>query len=156
MTDRVRHFEDFVVGSVERFGAYRVTREEVLDFAHRYDPSPQHVDDEAAAANPLFGCISASGAHSVAMLTRMLVDHWRAQGEAGMGSPGFSVRFLKPVYPGDVLSCAFEVTDCVPSRSRPQFGAVRFRVTMANQRGEEVVSLDGSSLNPRREYPAAS
>lgn len=150
----MRHFEDYRIGTVERFGAYQVTREEVMDFAARFDPSPHHLDDAAAATNPLFGRISASGTHTIAMMTRMLVDHWQQSGQEGMGAPGFSVQFLKPVYPGDTLHCTFEVVDCIPSRSRPQFGAVHFRVAVSNQSGEEVLALTGSSLHWRRESEA--
>ena len=32
--------EDVAVGDVTRFGEYRVTRDEVVAFAERYDPSP--------------------------------------------------------------------------------------------------------------------
>lgn len=145
-----RAFEDYRVGDVQTFGRYAVTREEVLEFARRFDPSPHHLDDHAAAANPMFGRISASGAHSIAMLTRMMVDHWDASGQRGMGSPGFSVRFLKPVFPGDVLSCELLVTDCVPSRSRPQVGAVHFIVTLRREDGTAVLELSGTSFHARR------
>lgn len=148
-------FEDFEVGAVERFGTYKVTREEVIEFAARYDPSPQHVDDGAAKANPLFGRISASGVHTIAMMTRMLVDHWRERGQEGIGSRGFSAEFLKPVFPGDTLRCRLEITDRVPSRSRPQLGAVHFRVTVTNQDEVDVLTLSGSSLHRRRTFSEA-
>ena len=145
-----RPFEDYRVGQVETFGRYEVTLEDVVEFARRFDPSPHHLDDAAAAANPMFGRISASGAHSIAMLTRMMVDHWDATGQQGMGSPGFSVRFLKPVYPGDILSCALAITNCSPSLSRPRFGAVHFTVTMTRQDGTAVLELSGTSFHERR------
>jgi acyl dehydratase len=49
----MRYFEDYEEGRIERFGAYRVRREEVIEFASRYDPQPFHLDDAAAAANPI-------------------------------------------------------------------------------------------------------
>lgn len=150
----MRTFDDFVVGDIQAFGAYAVTRDEVLAFAHKYDPSPQHIDDAGAAANPLFGRICASGAHTIAMVTRMMVDHWSATGEQGMGSPGFSVRFVKPVFPGDTLYCRLEIIGLKASESRPRFGAVHFKITASNQRGAAVLELTGSSLHERRDYAA--
>jgi acyl dehydratase len=44
-----------------------VTREEVIEFATRYDPQPYRLDDAAAAANPLLGRLGASGVHTMAM-----------------------------------------------------------------------------------------
>ena len=46
---RMDHFEDLIVGQKARFGRYEVTREEVRDFARKYDPQPFHLSDEAAA-----------------------------------------------------------------------------------------------------------
>lgn len=45
----MRHYEDIVVGSKSSFGNYEVTREEVIEFARKFDPQPFHLDDEAAA-----------------------------------------------------------------------------------------------------------
>jgi acyl dehydratase len=41
------YFEDLVVGEENLFGHYDVTREEVLEFARKYDPQPFHLSDEA-------------------------------------------------------------------------------------------------------------
>ena len=138
---------EFSVGMVERFGSHRVTREEVIEFASRYDPSSHHTNDEAAAANPIFGKLCASGAHTIAMTTRMLVDYWRERGHTGMGSRGFAVQFLRPVFPGDLLSCQFEATDLKKSQSRPTMATMYFRISVFNQAGENVMLLDGSSFH---------
>ena len=53
-------WEDFAVGSVRTFGAYQVTRDEVLAFARSYDPQPFHLDEAAGKAS-LFGGLCASG-----------------------------------------------------------------------------------------------
>jgi acyl dehydratase len=58
---------------VREFGRYEVTREEVLEFAGRFDPQPFHLDD-AAAAQSLFGRLAASGWHTAAMAMRMMCD----------------------------------------------------------------------------------
>ena len=42
-------FEDMLPGRIDRYGAKRVTRDEVIDFAGKYDPQPFHLDDAAAA-----------------------------------------------------------------------------------------------------------
>ena len=59
------YYEDIEIGTVQSFGAYRVTREEVIEFASKYDPQPFHLDDEAAAKTH-FGKLSASGWHTTA------------------------------------------------------------------------------------------
>ena len=65
MSDDLKYFEDLVVGTKASFGRYEVTREEVVEFASKYDPQPFHLSDEAAAQT-YFGRLSASGWHTAA------------------------------------------------------------------------------------------
>src|SRR3954451_3410882 len=105
------YFEDIEIGRETHFGSYEVTREEVLDFARKYDPQPFHLSDEAAATT-FFGRLSASGWHTCAMTMSMVVANLEANNQAGLGSPGIDeLRWLKPVYPGDTLRCETEVIE---------------------------------------------
>ena len=137
----MQYFEDIEVGRKARFGHYEVTREEVIAFAERYDPQPFHLSDEAAAQTH-FGRLSASGWHTCAMTMAMVVENLKAHGQAGLGSPGIDeLRWLKPVYPGDTLTCETEVIDKRASRSRPEMGSYRSRMTVLNQHGEPVMTF---------------
>lgn len=145
------YFEDQFVGQIERFGDYRVTREEVIEFASKYDPQPFHLDDEAAAANPIFGRISASGWHTSSMTMRMLVDYVAGQGSHTLGSPGVeNLRWLMPVFPGDTLNCQREVLETRTSSSKPDIGIVKTRTTTFNQHGHPVLTMEGSHFQKRR------
>lgn len=136
---RMRFFEDIEPGATGRFGSYTVTREEVIDFARKFDPQPFHLSDEAAAQTH-FGRLAASGWHSCAMAMAMLVEEFTAKGHQGLGSPGIDeLRFLKPVYPGDVLHVESEVLEKTRSRSRPDMGSYRSRVELVNQDGVVIV-----------------
>jgi len=137
----MKYFEDIEAGVVARFGSYHVKREEVIDFASRYDPQPFHLSDEGAAGT-YFGRLSASGWHSCAMTMAMLVEHLKANEQAGLGSPGVDeLRWLKPVYPGDTLRCELEVIDKRQSQSRPDMGSYRNRITVLNQHDEPVMTM---------------
>ena len=104
----MQFYEDIAIGHKQAFGRYEVTREEVIDFASKYDPQPFHLDDEAAAQTH-FGRISASGWHTCAMTMSMLVENLTKHKQAGLGSPGVDqLRWKKPVYPGDTLRCESE------------------------------------------------
>ncbi len=146
------YFDDLEVGTVESFGRYEVTREEVLDFAGRYDPQPFHLSDEAAA-NSIFGRVAASGWQTAAITMRMIVDHWKASGldEASLGGIGMDeLRWLKPVYPGDILSVETELLEKTPSRSKPDRGVVRVRWKTLNQHGEPVMTQISIGMMRRR------
>lgn len=146
------YFDDLEVGTIERFGHYEVTREEVLDFASRYDPQPFHLSDEAAA-HTLFGRLAASGWHTAAMTMRMVVDHWQATGldKASLGGIGMDeLRWLKPVYPGDTLCVEAELLTKTPSRSKPDRGVTHVRWTTLNQHGEPVMTQLSIGMLQRR------
>ena len=142
----MRYFEDIEVGEQQSFGSYAVTREEVVDFASRYDPQPFHLSDEAAAQTH-FGRLAASGWHSCAMAMSMIVENFKVAEHAGLGSPGIDeLRFHKPVYPGDTLWVESEVLEKTPSRSRPEMGSYRTRLKLLNQHDEVVVSFIAINL----------
>ena len=140
------YFEDIVVGTKTKFGSYTVTREEVIEFAKKYDPQPFHLSDEAAAKTH-FGRLAASGWHTTAMTMAMVVENLLNTEQAGLGSPGIDeLRWLKPVYPGDTLRCETEVLDKRPSASRPEMGSYRSQMEVFNQHGEAVMCFTSIGL----------
>jgi acyl dehydratase len=144
------YFEDIEPGMKSAFGHYEVTREEVIEFASKYDPQPFHLDDDAAAQT-YFGKLSASGWHTGSMAMRMLVDNMDTNKQASLGSPGIDeLRWLRPVYPGDVLRCETEIVDKTPSRSRPEMGSFRSNLTVFNQNDEAVMTMKSIGLIRRR------
>ena len=146
----MQYFEDIAVGATSRFGAYAVTREEVVAFAQKYDPQPFHLSDEAAAQTH-FGRLSASGWHTCAMTMAMLVENLSKNRQAGLGSPGVDeLRWQKPVYPGDRLTVKGTIVEKTPSRSKPQIGSFRTETIVENQHGEPVMRFTSIVLMRRR------
>ncbi len=142
----MQYLEDIKVGDKASYGNYHVTREEVLDFASKYDPQPFHLDDDAAAKTH-FGKISASGWHTAAMTMAMLVENLKKHKQAGLGSPGLDeLRWLKPVYPGDTLRVESEITEVRPSRSRPEMGSIHSTITVFNQDNVPVMTMKSIGL----------
>lgn len=140
------YFEDLQVGQFQSFGRYEVTRDEVTEFASQYDPQPFHLDDEAAAQTH-FGKLSASGWHTCAMTMRMLVDNMSDVRQAGLGSPGIdNLRWIKPVYPGDVLRVETELLEKRRSKSKPDLGLFKSRSRTINQHDEVVMEMVSNGL----------
>ncbi|MGH8991947.1 MAG: MaoC family dehydratase [Acidimicrobiia bacterium] len=144
------HFEDLTPGQVFELGTFPpVTEDDIIAFARQWDPQPFHVDPEAAKAT-MWGGVIASGWHSVAIAMRLAVDGVLSRA-ASQGSPGVdNVRFWRPVRPGDVLTGRYTVLETEPSTSRPRMGKVRARTELVNQRGETVMSLEGTGFYDRR------
>lgn len=146
----MKYYEDFTVGETSEFGAYKVTREEVLDFAGKYDPQPFHLDDEAAAKT-FFGKISASGWHTCGMTMRMMVDQMSVTQAASEGSPGVDkIRWKRPVYPGDTLHMRAHVTGKDEMASKPHLGLVHNSYDVLNQDDVIVMTFDATGIMRRR------
>jgi len=143
-------FENFKIGQKENFGAYEVTEEEIIEFASKYDPQFFHLD-HAAAKQSLFGGLCASGWHTCAMTMSMMVTNMDLNGRS-LGSPGIdSLRWLRPVFPGDVLSVQMEVLDTIPSKSRPNIGVVVSKVSVSNHKEVVVMEFTSKGIFSRSE-----
>ncbi|PNQ74088.1 acyl dehydratase [Erythrobacter sp. SAORIC-644] len=147
----MQFYEDLALGQKQAFGRYEVTREEVIEFALKYDPQPFHLDDDAAAATH-FGRLSASGWHTCAMTMAMLVENLKANRQAGLGSPGIDqLRWKKPVFPGDTLRCESVVIEKRRSGSRPEMGIFKSSLTVFNQNDEPVLEMVSNGLISTRD-----
>jgi acyl dehydratase len=144
------YWEDLVVGEEQLFGSVEVSREEVIEFAQRYDPQPFHLSDEAAARTH-FGRIAASGWHTCAMTMGVIARRVVQDEQAGLGSPGIDeLRWLRPVYPGDTLKVSGTIIEKTPSRSKPEIGSFRTATRVTNQDGADVLTFTSIVLMRRR------
>jgi acyl dehydratase len=145
----MRYFEDINAGDVVELGTYEITREEILEFARKYDPQPFHVDEQAARDSP-FGGLVASGWHTAAIFMRLFVERILS-GSASMGSPGVEgIRWTAPVRPGDVLTGRVRVVETSPSQTRPDRGTVVTESEVLNQDGEVVMTVRARGFFRRR------
>lgn len=143
--------EDLASGRTFRFGDYPVTREEVIEFATRYDPQPYHLDDAAAAANPIFGRLCASGMHTLSMAHRLQMSGFGEVGLHPLAGLGMDeMRVLSPVYPGDTLYIEVEFTELRPSQSRPDRGLASYLTTVRNQDEKAVLTYRSTLFLGRR------
>lgn len=147
----MRFFEDFEVGEVRRVGSYRVSREEIIDFARRFDPQPFHVDEDAARES-IFGGLTGSSCHTYALVGLIYA---RGGGEtalvANLGAE--DLRFPTPLRPDDNISLASECLARRPSRSRPGIGIVTTLSRLTNQRQETVMEMKSTFMVRLRQAP---
>jgi len=147
------YWEDLEPGSVRELGSVTPTAREIREFASKFDPQPFHLDEEAGRRS-VFGALCASGWHTCSMAMRLTVDNFLNE-SSSMGSPGLeNIRWLKPVYPGDTLKLTHRVIESRPLNSKPDIGLVRAIWEMHNQRGEQVLHMEGYGMF-RRRTPAA-
>lgn len=148
--------EDMAPGQTFRFGTYLVDRDEVIDFARRYDPQPFHIDD-AAAEKSIFGRLCASGVHTMAMAQRLQMGGFGEIGLqvlAGLGMDEF--RLPRAVFPGDVLHMDVEIKEVRPLRSKADRGVLKYVTSVANDKDEVVLTYLSTMIMARRPTPDQS
>jgi acyl dehydratase len=134
-----RYFDEWNLGDRFVTGSAAITREEALEFAQRYDPQPFHLDDAAGAAS-VFGGLAASGWMTGAVTMRLIVDSGVMRGPGILGAGIDDLRWLAPVYPGDVLRVEGEVIGLSPNPNGKRLGRMRVRLVTINQDGTPVMT----------------
>jgi acyl dehydratase len=138
-------FAEFHTGQIIEAGPYVVDEAELLGFAKTYDPQWFHTNPEAAAAGP-FGGLIASGWHTCGIAMRLVADKC-LKGSESFASPGLAyVKWPNPVRPGDSLNVCVTVLDVRTSAKNPMLGILRWRWQLYNQKHNEVLDVEATSL----------
>jgi acyl dehydratase len=148
----VRYLEDLSEGETGEYGPHVVSEEEILAFAQQWDPQWFHTDP-AAAKESIYGGLIASGIHTLAVMSRLLVQGW-AGALANLGSPGLDeVELLRPVRPGDALWLRLRVRELRASVTRPDRGILRLGIVLFDGHGAEVLRTGTTLMVKRRATP---
>ncbi|MXP15512.1 MaoC family dehydratase [Altererythrobacter confluentis] len=141
-----RYFDQWQSGDrIEHEIRRTVTETDNLLFSTMtHNPQPLHLDAEAAKASE-FGQILVNGTFTFALMVGLSV------GDTTLGTLVANLGYDKvvmphPVFIGDTLHAASEVTELRASRSRPNAGIVTFTHELINQRGEVVCKCLRSAL----------
>lgn len=132
-----QYLDDFTVGQTFGSGRLEIDANAIKRFAADFDPQPFHLDD-AQARDTLFQGLAASGWHTAALTMRLLVDSAFRPSGGVIGAGVEALQWPAPVRPGDILEAESEVLEVRPSRSRPEQGMLKLRITTTNQDGKVV------------------
>ena len=144
-----RYFEDYAVGQKFGSGTTTMTAERIKAFAREFDPQPFHTDEEAAKKT-FFGGLVASGWHTASTSMRLFVESDITPVGGSIGAGGSDLSWPQPTRPGDVLRVESEVIDLRPSKSRPDIGIMKVKLTTYNQNNEVVQVAHPTMIVPRR------
>jgi oxepin-CoA hydrolase/3-oxo-5,6-dehydrosuberyl-CoA semialdehyde dehydrogenase len=121
-------------------GTRTVTLEDIEHFAKfTGDTFYAHMDEAAAKANPFFEGRVAHGYLIVSFAAGLFVDPAPGPVLANYGVD--SLRFMKPVNPGDTLQVTLTCKEINP-RETEDYGEVRWDCTVTNQDAEVVAQYD--------------
>jgi acyl dehydratase len=145
MKIKPKYFDDFRVGESFETEPNFVSKDEIIDFASKYDPQTFHLDEEAAKNGP-FGQLTSSGFMTLGKSFTQIFNTDVFNGSS-MGAWGLDeLRWTKPVYPGDTLKTKVEVLEKKLSSKNPIKGTVRLKQTVSNQNGDIVMTWISNSM----------
>ena len=128
------------IGDSVTAGPRPVTLEDIEHFAEfTGDTFYAHMDEEAAAANPLFGGRVAHGYLIVSWAAGLFVDPEPGPVLANYGVD--NLRFLTPVKPGEELTVTLTAKQISP-RGGAEHGEVRWDAVVVNTAGQSVATYD--------------
>jgi acyl dehydratase len=132
------YFEDLEEGTVFRGDECIADKNEMLDYARKNDPSPFHVDEEAARNSPYGGLIASAG-YTVTLWYRSAIPILASI--AFLGGFEWHIKLPLPVRPGDRLHTEVEIRNKKPS-SKPGRGYVTAFQRILNQDSQVVFTCE--------------
>ena len=130
-------WDDLAEGKKLQCRPFALGREEIIEFAKKYDPQLFHIDHTAAEASQ-FGGIIASSLHTLSACTRVIVDAL-AGVEIIIGLGILNVALPNAVRPDDILVVDAYWSDLRRSTSKPHQGLATVRFAARNQQGKTVL-----------------
>lgn len=146
-----KHFDDLHIGDTLFTAPRTVTEADVVNFAELSGDHFYAHMDEAAAARSLFGKRVAHGYFVLSAAAGLFVDPPEGPVLANYGLE--SLRFIKPVYPGDTIKVRITVKQKIAKQTPPDGvpqGVIAWDVEVTNQNDEPVAVYTILTLVRRR------
>lgn len=143
-------FDELEVGQVFKHDLRRTVTEtdNVMFTTMTHNPAALHLDHEAAKATE-FGKPLVNSYFTLALMVGISVgDTTLGTAVANLGMD--TVKFPKPVFPGDTLHIETEVIELRESKSRPTQGIVTFEHRAFNQNDELVAMARRNGLQLKK------
>lgn len=143
-----RFFDDLEIGETLYVGPRTVSLEDIEHFANfTGDTFYAHMDEDAARRNPFFPGRVAHGYLLLSFAAGMFVEPNEGPVLANTGLD--SLRFMKPVSPGDSIKVRLSVKQKTPRNE--EYGEVRWNVTLTNQDGDPVAEYELLTMSKFRD-----
>lgn len=143
------YLEDLRLGDTYYTGSRKISLEDIEHFAEfTGDTFYAHMNEEAAAASPIFKGRVAHGYFVLAAAAGLFVDPDPGPVLANFGLE--NLRFTQPVYPGDEMKLRLTAKHKAV-RAGVGWGEVTWNVEVTNQRDEVCATYDLLTINASRD-----
>ena len=129
------YFEEFEIGIQFNIDNVAIDKNDMLDFAKKYDCIPLHTDEEYAKKT-IFGNLIAPGVMSFMAVWAKYLETDLA-GDQLLAGKSTKIEWKKPVYADDVLNATCTVSKL--TKRNEKYGLVELTFEVFNQKGELVL-----------------
>ncbi len=130
------YFEEFELGFKAEICPTVIKKEDMINFAKKYDSIPLHTDEEYAKST-IFGGLIAPGVMSFMSVWAKYLENDLA-GDELIAGKSTKIEWFKPVYADDVLTSTCRVTNL--KKRNEKNGLVELTFEVLNQKGELVLT----------------
>ncbi|MBR4112527.1 MAG: MaoC family dehydratase N-terminal domain-containing protein [Ruminiclostridium sp.] len=136
------YFNELAIGMKTAIPSTVIEKEEMLDFARKYDNIPLHTDEEYAKSTRFGGLIAPGVMSFMCVWAKYLeVDFFGEELIAGMST---KIEWFKPVFPSDTLTAEAEITNLTKRNERN--GIAEVTINAYNQNNELVLKATTEAL----------
>lgn len=121
---------------------HTITKEEIVNFAMKYDPQYMHIDEEKAKKS-IFNNIIASGLHTLAITFKLWHTIFNLGDQVIAGKAINNLKLIKPVYPKDSLYVTSEV---IQKKERKKHGEIIVLIKTYKETGIKVLQFESVVL----------
>ena len=130
------YFEEFELGKKTEISPAVIEKDDMVDFAKKYDPIPLHTDEEYAK-NTFFGRLIAPGVMSFMSVWAKYLEIDLA-GDQLLAGKSTKIEWHKPVFADDVLTSTCTVSNLTKRNAKN--GIVELTFEVFNQHGQLVLT----------------
>lgn len=130
------YFEEFKLGATTQIEPAVIHKDDMIDFARKYDNIPLHTD-EAYAKSTFFGKLIAPGVMSFMSVWAKYLEVDLA-GDELIAGKSTKIEWTKPVFADDILTSTCTVSKL--TKRNEKNGIVELTFAVFNQNGELVLT----------------
>ncbi len=136
------YFDELAFGMKTAIPPAFIEKEEMLDFARKYDNIPLHTDEEYARKTRFGGLIAPGVMSFLCVWAKYLeVDFFGEELIAGMST---KIEWFRPVFPSDTLTAEAEITNL--TKRNEHSGIAEVTINAYNQNNELVLKATTEAL----------
>ena len=136
------NFNEVTIGQKFETESYKMSKDEIISFALKFDPQYMHVNEEKAKQSRFKGII-ASGLHTISVSFKLWTD-LNVLGDNIIAGTGIDdLKFVRPVFPDDIL---YVTTKVIDKKERKENGEVTLQLLSFKNDGELVLRANIAAL----------